>query len=102
MRPPSATPIGGSPQSGRSASDPDQERGARHPAGASHPAVPACRSVRSAGPKLARTAGTAGRRACRNRTAPAELDRLAEDLDLLDREIAEEVIEDPSVKRLLT
>ena len=31
-----------------------------------------------------------------------ELDRLAEDLELLDREIAEEVIEDPSVKRLLT
>jgi transposase len=31
-----------------------------------------------------------------------ELDRLGEDLELLDREIAEEVIEDPSVKRLLT
>jgi transposase len=31
-----------------------------------------------------------------------ELDRLAEDVELLDREIAEEVIEDPSVKRLLT
>jgi transposase len=31
-----------------------------------------------------------------------ELDRLAEDIELLDREIAEEVIEDPSVKRLLT
>ena len=29
-----------------------------------------------------------------------ELDRPAEDLDLLDREIAEQVIEDPSVKRL--
>ena len=31
-----------------------------------------------------------------------ELDRLGEDLELLDREIAERVIEDPSVKRLLT
>ena len=31
-----------------------------------------------------------------------ELDRLAEDIELLDREIAERVIEDPSVKRLLT
>ena len=31
-----------------------------------------------------------------------ERDRLAEDLELLDPEIAEEVIEDPSVKRLLT
>ena len=31
-----------------------------------------------------------------------ELDRLGEDLALLDREIAERVIEDPSVKRLLT
>ena len=31
-----------------------------------------------------------------------ELDRLAEDIELLDREIAEEVIEDPSVKHLLT
>jgi transposase len=31
-----------------------------------------------------------------------ELDRLAEDVELLDREIAEEVIEDPSVKHLLT
>ena len=30
-----------------------------------------------------------------------ELDRLAEDIELLDREIAEEVIEDPSVKRFL-
>ena len=31
-----------------------------------------------------------------------ELDRLGEDLELLDREIAERVIDDPSVKRLLT
>ena len=31
-----------------------------------------------------------------------ELDRLSEDISLLDREIAEGVIEDPSVKRFLT
>jgi transposase len=31
-----------------------------------------------------------------------ELDRLGEDLELLDREIAEQMIEDPAVKRLLT
>ena len=31
-----------------------------------------------------------------------ELDRLGEDLAVLDREISERMIEDPSVKRLLT
>ena len=60
-----------SPQPGRSASDADQERGACYPAGASHPAVPACRSVWSAGPKLAWTTGTASRRAGRHRAALA-------------------------------
>src|SRR6202171_5556964 len=64
-------PTGESPQPGRSASDPDQERGACHPAGASRRAVPACRSVRPAGSDLARTAGTAGRRAGRHRAALA-------------------------------
>ena len=31
-----------------------------------------------------------------------ELDRLGEDLDLLDREIAESVLDDPAIKRLMT
>ena len=53
-----ASPRGAS-QPDRSASDADQERGAFHPACASHPALPACRPIWSTGPKLAWTTGTA-------------------------------------------
>ena len=87
----------------RSASDPDQERGACHPAGASYP--PPCPHADLFG-RLGRS--WLGRQELPDDERAAidrhlrELDRLAEDVELLDREIAEDVIEDPSVKRLLT
>ena len=65
--------------------------------------MPACRPVRAAGPD----AGSHDRllpddeRAAIDRHL-RELDRLGEDLAVLDREIAQAAIDDPAVKRLLT
>ena len=44
----------------------------------------------------------AGRRARSRRATRSELDRLAEDLAVLDREIAQVAIDDPAVRRLIT
>ena len=69
------------------------------PAGTSYTAVPACRLVRPAGSEL----GLADRNCQLTEQAAIErhlreLDRLGEYLDFLDRDSAEQVIEDPSVQ----
>ena len=66
---------------------------------ASYHAVPACRVRANFDPA---GTGTAGRRAGRNRSAFARTRPTRRGCRVFDREIAQEVIEDPSVKRLLT
>ena len=98
-----AAAAGGAAQPGRPAPHPDQERGARDPARAPDPAAartPICSTGRGRA-WLARQALPDDERAAIDRHL-RELDRLGEDLAVLDREIAQGAIDDPSVKRLLT
>ncbi|MGY4286604.1 transposase [Bradyrhizobium sp. LM2.7] len=79
-----------------------QERGAFNPARAPDPEVPACRSFQRPRPGwLAAQQLPDDERAAIDRHV-RELDRLAEDLALLDREIAQDAMDDPAVNRLMT
>ncbi|MER9236798.1 IS110 family transposase [Mesorhizobium sp. M0622] len=82
-----------------------EERGAWHPAGAPRAEVPACRSVQPSGSRLARAAERQvlpdDERAAIARHI-REIDRLAEDLADLDRDIAREAVDDAQVRRLQT
>jgi hypothetical protein len=96
-------PPGGAPQSDRPASHPGEERDPCDPGRAPGSAVPARRAVQPARSGIARLSGPARRRARGGRGAHLrELDRLGEDLAVLDHETAEATVDDPAVRRLLT
>lgn len=92
----------GAPQPSGPSPHAEQERSSFDPACASRAALSTCRSLRPPRSSLVKASASSCRRGRGDRPTSTELDRLAEDLELLDREVAQSGLEDPNVKRLLT